>query len=1362
MSDYKVQSINHSEKLPSKQINCLFQDQEGYIWIGTTNGLCRYDGYNIKGYKSSYLTPGLLSDNNILSIQEDRNHRLWVGTIHGINILDKRTGKIEQISKDKLSGNHIWTFLYTKDGTMWVGTTNGLHRYSEKENTFFVFLHESNNPKSIPGNDIRCLYEDSRGNIWIGTWGHGICRYDKTNNTFISYPPIYPNNRISTFYEDNHGRLWVGAWGDGVHLIKNPEKPSKTAYVRYDPITPRERVIHSISKGPEESLLIGTSLGLGLLTTTQEHSFYHSSDQEPIADIPNYEINYILQNKDGNTWLATRENGLFLMFEAKNPFNNYAFKSIQDFNQPLSILALYEWDKDELLLGINKIGAAKYNKKTKQLTHYLDDPDLKKIGHFPGNIQYFFKHPQKEELWLGSEYCGLLVCTLQGNKITHCRQFYPFAGSWLTGDVVKYITSDKDHNIWIGTNNGINIITTTGDTLSYIGLNQGYKTDIQAIKRDYRGDMWIATNSNGVFKANTSRGIRNLEFKNYSIENGRMNANEIKCIYEDSHHVLWVGSKGGSLNKYNRKKNCFELPSCMKEIPGDAIFSITETNDLLYLGTNQGLVEFNPRGKNESFIKVYTMNDGILNDAFNQNSVLRLANGDVCFGTPNGFLEFNPMVNTSLMHPSSHRKVVITDIKIFHNSFDKLSEKQKEKLCSNGDPLYTKSIVLSHNDYNFGVEFSCLEYRNPEKSRYSYKLEGFDQDWHRVNADQRFAYYTNLKAGNYRFLVKGTDENGVMIEEPTIFIIQVLPPWYATWWAYGVYTLLLSIIAFFFYRYFRYKIRMNQALRLEQLERSKSEEVAQTKLHFFTNITHELLTPLTIINCSVEELVKNNGSETKIFRVMKNNISRLNRLLAQILEFRKAESGNLRLSVSFGDIGAFITQICRESFGAMSQYKKIELSIVCDPEHIPAWFDKDKIDKIVYNLLSNAFKYNEENGRIKIEIKPEEPVGEFEYKFLNISVGNTGKGIASEHLKSIFDRFYEINYTDNNSRGNGIGLSLTRNLVELHKGKISVKSVPNEWTEFRIQIRIDRTAFQKELIENSPDETEIASLPEKMEDLSRERENENCQEQPYSVLIIEDDSDLLDLIQNLLSPRFTIFIATNGIDGIESAQRNNPQIILSDIMMPGMNGFDVCKNIKMNENTCHIPIVLLSAKISHTDKLEGFNTGADAYITKPFNYELLEAQLISIVQNRSLSAVRFRKTSLIGNVHMNMSSIDEKIISEAIKAVERNIENPNFDLEAFTTAMGMSNSMLYRKLKSLTNLSPSEFIKNIRLKTACRLLIEKKGNISEVAYMVGFNDAKYFSVCFKKEFYMTPMEYIEQNRSQQSSEPTNISNIYKT
>lgn len=1328
---YKIQAINDLEHLPAKQIKQIFKDSDGYMWFATSNGLCQYNGYELKVYKSSYLSPTLLHSNIVNAIVEDNEKRIWIGTAQGINILDKKTGKVESVSNDSIPNNYIHSLLLSKDGTVWVGTHAGLLRYNKENNTFTTYKNRPNDKESICGNSVRALLEDTSGNIWVAAWEHGICCLNPETEKFVQYPSPTFLERMSCLFEDHNQTLWIGAWADGVFKMKDRNPVAQSIYTSYTRNVEYEYLIHSLIQLPE-GILAGTNLGITEIDASGKLIPAGELDNPVSSRIMHDGINHLYTDDNQVIWIATENSGVYIAYKDQSPFTNYPLNSVGDLDQPIKVNALFEWNADELLLGVDKIGLALYNKKTQKLSRYWETSSLSNLTERKvGNIQFIFKHPFLNELWLGSEYGGLFVCKLKDNKIESFIQHFPYKGYWFINDVVNSIVVDKERNTWIGTDNGLNIITAQ-DTLSYTNYHQ-----IQFICEDYTGDIWLATRYNGIYRVKAGTDIRKLTFEIYNCDNKLINSNDVKCIYEDSRQNLWAGTKGGGLSLYNRKKNRFELVENMRDIPGDIIFNIIEYNDNLILGTNMGLVLYTPKTeRTDARVLIFNDKDELLDNTCVRNAVLKTEKDELYYGTPKGFYNFKPsLVKYDLLTA----KTVITDFKIFHTSFDELPVKKQKRLAGTIHPLYSKHITLTSDDNNIGIEFATLSYLRPEKNRYVYKLDGFDDDWVYTDAVHRAAYYTNLPAGDYRFLVRGINESGAENIENEVLYIKVLPPFYKSGVAYVCYFFFILGVIYLSYRFLRYRFRLNEALKIEHIERVKSEELNQSKFHFFTNISHEFLTPLSIIGCSFEEIKAACSVHTPAFQAVKANLFRLNKLIEEILEFQKAENNKLKLKVSYGDIASFISGICYESFALLLRNKNITLQVDCTPHYMAAWFDQDKIDKIMYNLLSNAVKFTFTDGKgvITVTLQTEEPINEFQSRYLTIRVKNTGKGIAADKLPHIFTRFYDSNYKQSGEKGNGIGLALTKSLVELHNGTITVTSFPDEWTEFVVTIPISKEAFSEKQIDNSTQNSSVITLPESSKTIS-------APETEISILLVEDDAELLASLERLLSERYHVSTASNGADGLIIAQHTNPDLIISDVMMPRMDGFEFCKRIKEDIAISHIPVVLLTAKISGKDQVEGLKSGADAYITKPFNYTVLVAQIESILSNRKRIVEKFRSSPLTQDINFQVSSYEEKFLENAIRVVTKNMENPEFDVKIFTEQMQVSNSMLYRKLKALTNLSPNEFIRNIRLKTASKLLQEKKGNISDIAFSVGFGDAKYFSACFKKEFGVTPGEYMEQ------------------
>ena len=655
-------------------------------------------------------------------------------------------------------------------------------------------------------------------------------------------------------------------------------------------------------------------------------------------------------------------------------------------------------------------------------------------------------------------------------------------------------------------------------------------------------------------------------------------------------------------------------------------------------------------------------------------------------------------------------------------------------------PTYTSKIELPHKYNNFSIEFAALTYKNPELNRYAYRLQNFDRDWQYTDADRRFAYYNNLPSGTYTFQLKATNENGEWSGYVRELTVVVLPPFWATWWAYLLYVIIVSVIGVSIYRTAKNRILLRNALRLREIEKAKAEELNHAKLQFFTNITHELLTPLTIISATVDELKTQAPSHNDLYTVMNSNIQRLIRLLQQILEFRKAETGNLKLRVSPGDIAAFVKNAA-ESFQPLVKKRKIHFSFLCDPESMIGYFDMDKLDKILYNLLSNAAKYNKEDGFIQVSLSYDET----DKDFVLLKIKDNGKGISKEKQKNLFKRFYEGDYRKFNTIGTGIGLSLTKDLVELHEGTISVESEVDHGTEFMVRIPIERSYYDEEQIDD-----EAISLMQNSVNYEDTQEDADVETQEVTIkantiLLVEDNGELLHLMTKLLSREYNVFTAQNGKEGIAVLEKEDVDLIVSDVMMPEMDGIEFCKYVKGHLEMSHIPMILLTAKNKEEDRAEAYEIGADAFISKPFNLTVLHARIRNLLKYKERMARDFKNQIVFEVKDLNYTSLDEDFIRRAIHCVNNHLEDPNFDQAQFADEMRTSKSTLYKKLKSLAGLNTSSFIRNVRLKAACRIMEEKGTNVrvSELAYAVGFNDPKYFSSCFKKEFDMLPSEYIE-------------------
>ena len=968
---------------------------------------------------------------------------------------------------------------------------------------------------------------------------------------------------------------------------------------------------------------------------------------------------------------------------------------------------------------------------------YSHIPEFSGVKDLP-SLFAVVQRKKSGDIWFGM-YNGGIYVYRKGEKVKHLTTKN---SAFLTSDCVSALYEDYEGNCWVGTRGGIGVRLSDGTDYRFETMNFNDSLSagwiyVRDIVQDMDNSVWLATSNFGVIHITGDvRQPSTLKYENYSFHNRKLITNTVLCMHIDRFGRLWAGTEGGGLYLYNRSTGQFEEKTRTYSIPGDVIVSIEEDKSgNLWLGTVSGLVKLYVAAVGNDFsTRIYTSADGLQDNFIVNSSCSR--DGELFFGGHKGYNSFFP---DKMEIPSQETNFLITDIKIFNHSFKNLPVELQQKI-SPVMPTYTSKIELPYKYNNFSIEFAALTYKNPELNRYAYRLQNFDRDWQYTDADRRFAYYNNLPSGTYTFQLKATNENGEWSGYVREFTVVVLPPFWATWWAYLLYMVLVLVIGVLIYRTIKKRILLQNALRLREMEKAKAEELNHAKLQFFTNITHELLTPLTIISATVDELKTQAPSHNDLYTVMNSNIQRLIRLLQQILEFRKAETGNLKLRVSPGDLAAFV-RTGTESFKPLVKKRKIHFSLLCDPESIVGYFDIDKLDKIMYNLLSNAAKYNKEDGFIQVTLSYDEE----DREFVLLRVKDNGKGISREKQATLFKRFYEGDYRKFNTIGTGIGLSLTKDLVTLHGGTISVESEVDHGTEFIVRIPIERSYYDEEQIDD-----EVISLRQTAIDYEDTPEDVIAEVQELatkanSILLVEDNEELLNLMTKLLGREYNVFTAENGKEGIIVLENEDVDLIVSDIMMPEMDGIEFCKYVKGHLEISHIPVILLTAKNKEEDRAEAYEIGADAFISKPFNLTVLHARIRNLLKYKARMAHDFKNQIVFEVKDLNYTSLDEDFIQRAINCVNNHLEDPNFDQAQFADEMLTSKSTLYKKLKSLAGLNTSSFIRNVRLKAACRIMEEKGINIrvSELAYAVGFNDPKYFSSCFKKEFGMLPSEYIE-------------------
>ncbi len=1342
VSNLKFKRFAALNNLPSDEIQKIYQDKDGFVWLASRYGFYQYDGYETTLYKSNLYTPGLLTNNNILCLADDYEHNLWVGTQEGLNILNKKTGEIRKILSPAIPNNVISCLLVTRDHSVWLGTDTGLCRYDAEKDTFTVYNRELTGGV-LDYTAIKSLLEDSEGDLWIGTWSSGLYRYVPSTGKFYAYPTMNERNSAHVIYEDSDKNIWVGSWNCGLFRLNHPKELGKVSYVNYrhkagDGASLSDDIVYDISEDLNTGTLwVGTRSGLSIMEKELPGRFINYKPRGSSHYIFCDEINTILRDKSGVMWIGSIGGGVLAADTSRPMFTSYSL-DFADNDIPLtSVRALFTDSERNIWMGIGTYGLACIEYTTGKLKSHSQIPEF--AGMSVPTVFSVVQRRNRGDIWFGT-YDGGIFIYRKGEQVENlttdnCK----FMGN----SCVSALYEDGRGNCWVGTRGSLGVQFANGNSFLFgpITFADNTRLDwiyVRDIIADSENSVWIATSNYGLIHIRGDIAHPStLKYDNYSFYNGALTTNNILCLYKDKTGRLWMGTEGGGLYLYDRANDRFDAKNQEYNIPGDMVGSIQEDESgNLWLGTNAGLVKLDaqPVGR-DAVVRVYTEVDGLQGNFFISRSACS-RDGELFFG---GYRGYNSFIPAQMEEKQKDISLAITDIKIFNRSITLLPPDVRQKI-SRFTPAFTQKIELPYTYNNFSIEFATLTYKNPELNRYAYQLEGFDKNWVYTNSNRRFAYYNNLTSGTYTFRLKATDENGIWSGYVRELTVVILPPFWATWWAYILYVLFAAGMVFWLFRITRNRILLRNELRLREMEKMKAEELNHAKLQFFTNITHELLTPLTIVSATVDELKAQVPQHTDLFAVMYNNIHRLIRLLQQILEFRKAETGNLKLRVSPGDVAAFVRKEA-EGFQPLIKKSKIHFSVLCNPDSITGYFDTDKLDKILYNLLSNAAKYTEEGGFIQVTLSYAE-----DKDHVLLKVKDNGEGISKEKQKTLFQRFYEGDYRKFNTIGTGIGLSLTKDLVELHKGTIAVESETGQGTEFMVCIPVDRSYFREDEIDDEviePIRNTAATYADE-EDIQPDDATETVKKK-HSVLVIEDNEELLQLMTRLLKREYNVFTAENGKEGIIVLENEDIDLIVSDVMMPEMDGIEFCKYVKGNLEISHIPVILLTAKNKEEDRAEAYEVGADAFISKPFNLPVLYARIRNLLKYKEGVVHDFKRQLVFELKDLNYTSLDEDFLQRAIDCVNGHLDDGEFDQAQFAEEMKTSKSTLYKKLKSLTGLNTSAFIRNARLKSACRIMEEKGSNIriSELAYAVGFNDPKYFSSCFKKEFGMLPSEYIE-------------------
>jgi signal transduction histidine kinase/ligand-binding sensor domain-containing protein/DNA-binding response OmpR family regulator len=1322
----KFTHYNDNNGLSHNSVRHIVQDKKGFLWFGTFSGLNRFDGYQFKNYLSSSPGENKLYNDDITALElDDASNHLWIGTRKGLTLLKMDTGVFVTFLQQKNNPNslpeeEIRSVHVDKFKRVWVGTkTRGIYMFFLKENRF----------EKIPlkgFNYVKEIFEDKKGNIWVGSYEKGsVAKITldtkgaivKINNYTLSIPNSnLKNPYINFIYEDVKSDIFIGT-REGLYKLDKQNDRFINLYIENKEIRGSlGPYFLSVARAPDGKYWVGT-LG-GLLVCKQlediqkgDYKWYYSILSDDTSIVDNL-ISALYFDASGVLWIGT-EDGLDKYDPYENQFNLNKDISRYIGNQAPRIRGFSKTYDGKVIVATNHnglfISGAKgfvpLHKNAKDIASiYSDDGKIFYCGLWDGNVLvYNYSSNSSREIKLGFETSPVFAFSNLGDQSL-------MVGSFGEGAVILNTKT-------------LEVQASKGKLLPGFQIN--------AIEKDARNNVWFATET-GVVRYNITSGKIETYKSLSKKENGIPYEDNVSDIMVDKKGKIWASTRSG-LFLFDFSKNKFIPISNLKELSGKWITDmLSDVNGDLWLNINNNSIAWVKANLKET--NIYHVNSGNRLDVFSSSGFFNFNNSNIYLGGKNGIISFSPH---TMKRNNRSPLPVITEFKIQNEEiFPEMEINDQVPLLK--DFNYGKKVELNYKNRNFSLQFSVPSFANEKLNKFQYMLEGFDKHWITANSNSRIVQYTNLYPGEYTFKIKSSNSDGYW-SKVVAYQIKILPPFWLTPIWFLMTALLLFFIFYFIRREIKNRIRLKQELLTEKVNREHDVKLNNEKLRFFTNISHELRTPLTLILGPAKQLLDENNTnateyEKSRYNLIYQNASRLLNLVNQVLDFRKAQSGELKLKVSKTDILAYSKNIF-DSYKEMAYNKKIKLNFISEVESISGWIDNDKYDKILYNLLSNALKFTNKYGNVDLLIRLKDNVE----GVLIIEVSDNGIGIPLKSQEKIFKRFYQATNSKANNTGSGIGLSLVKSLVGIHKGFISVESAPGKGSTFTVEIPIDRNFYDtKEVFEYALKNDNLSMLiPEKA--VKKIIQSTDLKEK---VLVIEDNIELRKYLVDYLSDYYKVYDAENGEEGLKICRQIKPILCIADVMMPVMDGLEFCKELKSDEFISHIPVVLLTALAENVDKVKGYETGADGYLVKPFEPSLLKTVIENIIKSRSDLKLKFSgevesKISLLTH-----SPIDEEFMEKITGLINDNLSELDLSTEFLCDKLGVSSSKLYRKIKELTDLAPNEFIRTIRLKKSAELLKTKKYNVSEVTNLVGFNDPLYFSRCFKKQFGFPPSKLI--------------------
>ncbi|SHI59552.1 two-component regulator propeller domain-containing protein [Pseudozobellia thermophila] len=1345
--------VDMEHRITQRAISAIVQDQQGLVWIGAYgSGLYKYYGVDLVSYKQEFNNPKSLNSSLVQTAFVDSSNRLWVGTEVGLNLYDRdldrfdrivfydgtkpldklvvraidetKSGKILvgtnanglfEVDPETLVGRPVamipgpygnmlvGSFAKGKDGKIWIGSSCGLFEY-DGDRAKAVPLYDKSGSGKIPNLNIESMLIDDSGSLWMGTFSSGLVKIEDvsiTPKTVHNY--TISDERILTMVQAPDGRILCGTENDGLYVIeRNGEVVKNCRYDKFDENSLKSNSIWSLFVDRRDRIWIGYyNKGIGV------YDRYYDKFKD-IESLPN--VNNSLQSSSVTTIVKDGHNRLWI--------------------------------------GMDGGGIDVYNLEDKSIVHLIDPDNPIASGLTAVDVQTLFID-SRETLWVGTWNSGIFY--LPKNAKAFGQFPIENVDGRLRANRVMSFSEDDEGVLWIGTySNGLHFYDSRENKFGFIedealtGLPQS-QAEIRKVLVDSKNTIWVGT-TRGVFKRDrtSAHSFSKLDLAPSAerIQAEKTMMDMIVSLYEDSQGNMWIGTDGAGLWKYDRDTQKIDWYNASSTgLAQETIATIIESDSgQLWVAGNKGLSYMD---RTDNSFTNFDSNDGLLSNDFNFNAAFKDESGTLYFGNYKGVNIVEP---DQIPMNEGRPELFFTDFKIYNQSVKPNEEKSPLKKAIS----QTDHITLNHKQSVFTIEFVGVNYTRPGKNQYAYYLEGLEESWNFVG-NTRSATYTNLSPGDYVFMLKAANNDGVWSESTKTLTLTVLPPWWKTNLAITCYIVLLGLALIFAFRLTRERIREKRMVQVERAKRMQVEELNNRKIQFFTNISHEFRTPLTLIINPLESILRNNAKDIsqgvlEKLDIIHKSTNRLKRLIDELMDFRKLQLNKFSIKVSEIELVAFSREIVAY-FNEEAALKNIALLFESDKEELKLWSDPGMLEKVLFNILSNAFKITPDNGTITIGVHKKVEAMVFpllddkaKLPAVEIYIEDTGSGISQEEVRNIFDRFYQVkNMNSQYYGGTGIGLEVVKSFVDLLKGHITVESEEAVGTKFRVFLPLGKEHFQDgELFLTT--EAEKEGLVKVGYDIPVAPKGETPEGQKKTLLIVEDNTELRTYLTNELRCDYSVLEAANGAQGVQIALEHIPDLIITDVVMPEMDGFKFCEAIKEDLKTSHIPILMLTAKTMNEDWVKGIDSGADIYLSKPFDMNVLRAQLKRILKSRQILFEKFANATAVVKIPENTSLMDKRFIDKVMEYIVENIADEKLNVEHLANELNLSRSQLYRKIKALTGLTANEFLRKLRLEKAKEIIENGDASISEVCFKVGFSSPSYFTKCFKAYFGVLPTE----------------------